>query len=57
MDIKEETAAREGHRKIIGTKLIKGEYTLVQMVEEHPQELFNLIQWQKNLGLYKRLKA
>lgn len=57
MDIKEETLAREAHRKIIGTKLIKGEISLVQMVEENPQELFNLLQWQKNLGLYKRLKA
>lgn len=58
MDIKEETAAREGKRKIIGKRLIEEpNYTLTQMVEENPSELYNLPQWEKALQTYKRLKG
>ena len=39
MDIKQETAAREGHTKIIGKRLIENptERELLDVIEEHPE--------------------
>ena len=41
MDIKAETAAREGHTKIIGKRLISNptEHELLKVIEEHPEQL------------------
>lgn len=46
IDIKAEQAAREGHRKIVATKLLSGEVTLVDAVKDDPSMLFG----------YKKLK-
>lgn len=55
MDIKAETAAREGHRKIIGKRLLDGE-PLHELVEEYPQLIFEYQKLQMNLDCYKRQK-
>ena len=53
MDIKEETKARESHRKIIGKRLIEGE-PLARVVEEHPELIFEYTKLEQNLAAYKR---
>ena len=56
IDIKAETAARDGHKRILGNKLIKGEITINQLVEDHPEYLFEYQKIASNLEAYKRSK-
>lgn len=39
MDIREETAAREGHRKILGKRLLQER--LVDVIEDNPELIFD----------------
>lgn len=58
MDVREELSAREGHRKILGKRLITDPlYTLAIMVEDHPQELINLAKWEQGLQTYWKMKG
>ena len=56
MDIKAETAAREGHRKIIGKRLLDGE-PLHTVVEDCPELIYDYLKLEQNLAAYKRQKA
>ena len=53
MDIKEETEARESHRKILGKRLLEGE-KLVDLVDENPALIFEFQKLEANLAAYKR---
>lgn len=55
MDIREETAAREGHKKIIGKRLLSER--LVDIVEEFPELIYDYTRLQKNILAYKCDKA
>jgi hypothetical protein len=59
MDIKQETAARESHTKILGKRLLETptEATLITHIEENPEQLFHIVKWHQALSMYKRLKA
>lgn len=56
MDIKAETLAREGHKKIIGKRLLDGE-PLVEVMEEHPELLFGYKRLKADLGAYFKDRA
>ena len=56
MDIKEETKARESHSKILTKRLIDGEATLNQLVEEGMIPLNQYCNWERGLNAYKRQK-
>ena len=55
IDIEEYLNAKKKHRAYVGEKLIKGESTLKEIIEEFPQELYNLDKLHKNLSLFKLL--
>lgn len=55
MDIKQETEARESHRKILGKRLLDGE-KLTDLVDENPALIFEFQKLEANLAAYKRAK-
>lgn len=55
MDIREETAAREGHRKILGKRMQTE--NLVTLAEEFPELMFDYTKLQKNVLAWKNDKA
>ena len=55
IDLEEYLSARKNHRAIVGRALIKGEKNLKEILEEFPQEIYNLDKLQRNLSLYKVL--
>ena len=57
MDIKEETRARESHTKILSKRLLDGEATLVDLIEENEIPIPQVPNWIKGWEAYKRLKA
>lgn len=56
MDIKEETKARESHRKLISQDLILGKRTLLEAMESGDVSLHEAKKVQEGIDLYKRLK-
>ena len=56
MDIKEETKQREGHRKIIGKRLLDGE-PLHEVIADHPELIFGYARLEADIAAYKRAKA
>lgn len=55
IDVSAYLEAKKKHRAYIGEALIKGEKSLPEIVQEFPQELYNLDKLHKNLSLYKVL--
>ena len=55
IDIKEETAAREQHKRILGKRLISGE-NLHDVVQEHPELIFGYKKLEADIAAYKRAK-
>lgn len=56
MDVKQESQARQLNKKILGKRLCSGE-NLVDLVDEHPELLFNYRQLQANIKAYQEDKA
>lgn len=54
-DVEAEKMAREGHKKIIGRKLITKEISLADCVEENPQLLFGLKKLKEDILTYEEL--
>lgn len=55
MDAQQEVAAKENKKKIIGKRM--QEEDLVDIVEEHPELMFDLVKLAANVQLYKQLKT
>lgn len=53
MDIKEETKARENHKRILGKRLLDGE-PLHRLVQEEPSLLIGYANIKRDLAAYKR---
>lgn len=55
IDIDEWKEAKKKHREVVAGKLISGRCTLKEIIDEYPQELYNIDKLQRNLSLYKVL--
>ena len=56
MDIKEEAAARQDHRKILTKRIIEGA-PLHKLIDDGELNLIDLPKWKQGLDLYRRLKG
>ncbi len=56
MDIKEETRARECHKKILTKRILDDKEPLHKLVEDGEINLMDLPKWKAGLEVYKRLK-
>lgn len=55
IDLESWKSARKGHRSMVGELLVTGKKTVREIVEEYPQEIYNLDKLIKNVNLYKVL--
>ena len=56
MDIKQETIARESHKRILGKRLLDGE-PLVEVMEDHPELIFGYKRIKADVGAYFKDRA
>lgn len=49
--------AKKSHKRVLGEKLVKGEVTLTELVEENPELLFGYKKLKADLASYLRDKA